>query len=238
MFLLIGDNIMKRRISRAWRPFMLVFGSAAIIAALVANVMAQEPAKQGDGGFAFPDDASGKELSKKLPATGSDKLPGLPAIKPLPRVVPLAIKHPTATPAQAGIVMPSLPGGAGPAVTKPASVSEELPLADYAALPALPPLQNLEVSPAVSVPSPDVNKPPVVILVTQPTPDTNVPQDPSQEASHQAALAGSPSSRTEAAPFLRLLLPDPFAARRVSELYETPAEDSNPITVTPVVPGP
>jgi hypothetical protein len=196
------------------------------------------PAKQAQGGFAFPDDASGKELAKKLPATGPDKPAALPVQKPLPRMVPPAVKNPAPALTPAGVSIPKLPPEAGAAALKPAAVAEELPLSGYAGNPGLPALEILEVGLAVSVPSPDVNKPPVLFQVTQPTPDATAPSDPTQEASHQAALSGAPSPRSEAAPFLRLSLPDPFVNRRVSDLDETPPEDATPITVTPVVPGP
>jgi hypothetical protein len=134
--------------------------------------------------------------------------------------------------------LPKLPPLVGGAVKQPDAVPEEAPLTYHAAMPPVPEVKPLDANPPISVPSPDVNKPPVLVQVKQPAPDAVSVTDPTQDASQQAALEGTPSPRTEAAPFLRLTLPDPFLNRKVSDLYETLPEDGAPVTATPAVPGP
>jgi hypothetical protein len=195
-------------------------------------------AKQPAGPFAYPDDASGAALGQKLPPAAQNKLPGFPPSKPLPRVVPPAIKSPSPALALPPFPLPKLPPSSTLAAARPAAVPEEMPLADYNAVPPVPEIKKLDVNPAVSVPSLDVNKPPVLVQIKLPTPDTAPLTDPTHDASNQAALQGTPPPRTDAAPFLRLSLPDPFANRKGTDLFEPVPEENLPITATPGVPGP
>lgn len=187
--------------------------------------------------FSFPNDSSGKLLAEKLPPSSPGAAAKLPPLSAQPRQVPAAIANPAVAPTAPALQLPKLPATPPAGVTKPSALAEELPLADYAGSPAVPDIKKLEVSPAIKVPSLDVNQPPVLGQVMQPTPEPPNLADPTQESSHQAALAGSAAPRTEPAPFLRLFLPDPFANRNATGLPEPPPEDAAPLIAAPQVPS-
>lgn len=221
---------------------MAVTAVASVVAARAATdvptvVSQPEGKKQEPGGFRFPADGSGKILADKLPPGGHWHFSKMSASKPQSRIVPEAVANPLATAPLPKVTPPKLPTTSPVAAPQPAPIPEELPLADYAATPAVPEINTLPVAPAVKVPSLDVNQPLVLAQVTQPAPEAPNLADPTQEASQQAALMGSASPRTEPAPFLRLLLPDPFANRNAAALPEPVPEESVPITAAPQVPA-
>jgi hypothetical protein len=232
----------------------VVLGSSALAAValctltsmLAARAFMDSPAtavsqagseKQEPAAFSFPGDGSGKLLADKLPPGGQGQVPKMPASKPQPRTVPEAVANPLTTAPSPQVPPPKLQTEAPGAAPWPAPIPEDLPLVDYAATPTVPEIRTLPVAPAIKVPSPDVNQPPALGQVTQPAPDTPNLADPTQEASQQAALMGSASPRTEAAPFLRLFLPDPFANRNAAALPELLPEDATPLTIAPQVPS-
>jgi hypothetical protein len=201
------------------------------------NVAHLAEEEQPEGGFTFPDDASGKELAQKLPPGGQGQMPNLPASKKQVAKV-TSVENPTVFVSPTAIPVPKLPPVGEAPASKPAPVPEPLPLIDYAELPSLPGAPKVDVLPPVSVPSVNVEQPPVLVQVKQPAVDPPVSVNPTQEASKKAALEASPPPRTETAPYLPVKLPDPFANRKDATALESPAEDVTPITGNPALPGP
>ena len=60
--------------------------------------------------------------------------------------------------------------------------------------------------------------------------------DPTTEASREAALAAQPPARTNAAPFQKNNLPDPFENRQTGRVRTPPPEDPAPIAGRPAKP--
>jgi hypothetical protein len=122
-------------------------------------------------------------------------------------------------------------------VAAPVLLEEPAPQFDQLALPRLPEQPHLAVGPRLRIPSPDVNQPIPLPLLGQPAQDRASLDDPTLEASIAMALAFSPPLRVITAPFLRLVLPNPFENRDVIRLRKELEEDTTPVTATPRVPG-
>jgi hypothetical protein len=122
-------------------------------------------------------------------------------------------------------------------VAGPVLLEEPAPLFDQLALQHLPEQPHLAVGPRSRIPSPDVNQPIPLPLLGQPAQDKASLDDPTLDASTAMALALSPPLRINAAPFLRLVLPNPFENRDAIRLRKEIEEDTTPVTATPRVPG-
>jgi hypothetical protein len=135
--------------------------------------------------------------------------------------------------------LPSLPRELGMPTKKqrPAQLPEPLPLFDQLASPRLPEAQHLLVGPRLRMPSPDVNQPPPLPILAHQVLDRTSLDDPTLDASLAMALALAPPIRVNPAPFLRLVLPNPFEHRETGRLRQPPPEDSTPMTATPRIPG-
>ena len=83
----------------------------------------------------------------------------------------------------------------------------------------------------------DVNQPPPLPILAQPTADRASLDDPTVDASTVAALAAAMPQRTKPVPYVRVTLPDPFDNRRPLTLT-APAEDDRPRTGTVHPPEP
>lgn len=188
--------------------------------------------------FTFPADAAGKELAVKLPPPGQGTFPVLPPAEKKPAKISPAVNNPAVIPAPVAVTMPLLQPQTSAARTQPAPAPEAVPLEEYGILPVVPEIPKLAVGPPVRVPSVDVNQAPVLVGVKQPVADPPLLSDPTEESSHQAALSSPLPPRTEAAPFLRLNLPDPFAYRKDTSGQESLPEGGTPVTAAPIVPGP
>src|SRR5262249_25959234 len=122
-------------------------------------------------------------------------------------------------------------------VAGPVLLEEPAPLFDQLALPRLPEQPHLAVGPRLRIPSPDVNQPIPLPLLGQPVQDKVSLADATLDTSAAMALALSPPLRVNAAPFLRLVLPNPFENRDAIRLRKEIEEDTTPVTATPRVPG-
>jgi hypothetical protein len=122
-------------------------------------------------------------------------------------------------------------------VTSPVLIEEPAPLFDQLTGPHLPEQPHLAVGPRLRIPSPDVNQPIPLPQLGQPAQDKVSLDDPTLDASTAMALALSPPLRVNAAPFLRLVLPNPFENRDAIRLRKEIKEDTTPVTATPRVPG-
>jgi hypothetical protein len=129
-----------------------------------------------------------------------------------------------------------VPARAGKAA-RPTLLDEPAPLFDQLVWPHVPEPAHLAVGPRVRIDSPDVNQPIPLPLLGQPTLDRVSLDDPTLDASTAAALALSPPLRKNPAPFVRLVLPNPFEYRDSGRLRNPPEEDTMPVTATPRVPG-
>ena len=120
---------------------------------------------------------------------------------------------------------------------RPAELPEPLPLFDQRATPRMPEAQHLLVGPRLRISSPDVNQPPPLPILAQQIPNRASLDDPTLDASLAAALALAPPMRVKPAPFMRLVLPDPFEHRETGRLRQPLPEDSTPATASPRTPG-
>ena len=103
--------------------------------------------------------------------------------------------------------------------------------------PRPPEPRRLAVGARVRLPSPDVNQPIPLPILAQPTADRASLDDPTGDASAEAALAAAMPKRTMPVPYSRLTLPDPFDNRRPLGV-PPPAEDDRPRTGTVHPPKP
>jgi hypothetical protein len=116
---------------------------------------------------------------------------------------------------------------------RPALLDEPAPLFDQFDSPHLPGPAHLAVGPRVRTDSPDVNQPIPLPLLGLPALDRVSLDDPTMEISTATALARTPPLRATPAPFVRLVLPNPFENRETVRLRNVPEEDAMPVTATP-----
>jgi hypothetical protein len=184
--------------------------------------------------FHFPDDAGGAILAKVLPPAD---VKGGDSLREAPRPAEQAAHHPSLD------VLPPSPPPAPPIPAEhgrpsPAPrlvMNENLGLARD---PEPPAPRVFVVGDRTRLPSVDSNQPPLLpILTQQPTLDRAPLDDPTVDASTDAALAATMPQRTNPAPYVRVILPDPFDNRRPLSL-PLPAEDDRPRTGTVHPPKP
>ncbi len=191
---------------------------------------------EADGaGFSFPDDAGGVLLAKVLPPKDMEAV-RLDRTERRHRSAPAKNLNPPALPLPAAhAIMPRLPAPTKPAPLRPRMVVEET-LGGLSNAPVLPQLQSFPDAGRVRVPSVDVNEPVALPILAQPLPDRASLDDPTEQASVEAALAAAIPPRSAKAPFLKMTLPDPYDHRR-TETIPAPEELSEPPIGTPRTPG-
>jgi hypothetical protein len=101
----------------------------------------------------------------------------------------------------------------------------------------LPEETSLPTVDRARVPSPNVHEPVALPILALPVPDRASLDDPTGDASTEAALAATLPQRVTPAPFLRLTVPDPYEFRRPLVLAGQP-EAAVPHTSTPQTPKP
>jgi len=190
---------------------------------------------EGDGAsFSFPDDAGGVLLAKVLPPKEMEAS-RMYRTEPPRRSTLLANMKPPALPLPTShAAMPRLPDPAKPTPLRPRLVIEET-LDGLNDVPVLPQLQSLPDAGRVRVPSVDVNEPLALPILALPVPDRASLDDPTAEASVEAALAASIPPRTAKAPFLKMTLPDPYDHRRPETIHSS-SEQTQPPVGTPRTP--
>lgn len=199
----------------------------------VVRARAAEPAAAP---FAFPDDAGGVLLAKVLPP----REPQAPeAERPAPSrsgSASLRMNPPTPPLPPSRTDLPRLSLTLTPPPLRPRLVFDETlgGLPTNLVLPAAPSLPDAG---RTRVPSRDVNEPPALPILSQPVSDRAALDDPTAEASTAAAIAAPMPSRTTKAPFLKLMLPDPYDHRR-PQTIPLPAEQAEPPLGTPQPPRP
>ncbi len=214
-------------------------GRPAVVAPSGDSLSAAEPsphsAKEADNEaygppFHFPDDAGGALLAKVLPPT--DVKEPLSATNPGPgRLAPPAgFDAPPLTlpPSQALPLSPPAKGNRTP-LAPHLTVDETLGLGHGDPEPPQP--RSFVTGDLIRLPSVDANLPIPLPILAQPTADRASLDDPTLEASADAARAASMPQRTQPVPYFRVMLPDPFDYRRPFSL-PMPADDGDPRTGT------
>ncbi len=194
------------------------------------------PADAPAEAFHFPDDKGGQLLGTLLtPAdhdrhamTSSPKRP-FPPLRSLeqPEVLP---------PLQAAPVTLPPPPKAAP--LKPGHPPEEPPLTSARGRALPPEKEPLATGLLVRTPSAPVEQPVAPPVLARPAPDRASLDDPTRDASLEAALSADPPARPGPAPFVPTKSPDPFENRETVKVKSAPAEDAHPVVGPPRPPKP
>ena len=218
------------------RPAVVAPSEERFAEAEPAPDSAPEVDKEADAPpFHFPDDASGALLAKVLPPTDvKGPLDGANA-------------GPRRFASSAGFDAPPLT--LPPSQAQPPRLSAERthkPVAPHLTVDELPGLSRDDPAPPqprsfvtgdrIRLPSVDVNQPIPLPILAHPTADRAPLDDPTLEASAEAALAAPLPQRTKAIPYFRLTPPDPYENRR--PLNTSSPTDDEPRTGTVHPPKP
>jgi hypothetical protein len=216
-------------IARAEAPPVVV---RAVAPAEAPGPAREKPATEPQG-FRFPDDPGGALLAKVL-SPGEAAPPSAarttgPRPLPPPDLEPLPLSLPASRPP----LVPHLPVQKGQSLPPRLILEDTLggPRRD----PALPSGPTLTAGERTRIPSVDVNKPIPLPILAQPVTDRAPLDDATGEASTAAALSAPMPRRTTPAPFLRLMLPDPYEHRRPVDMGP-PAEQNTPVAARPKTP--
>jgi hypothetical protein len=187
--------------------------------------------------FRFPADRGGQLLGQLL--TPPDQLPGdgRPRAHPIPLPPPASVDRPDVPLAVVG--QPPLPRpGIDPKAQKlrPHAVAEAAPLSADRNEPKLPTVPYLAAGARIHLAARSVDEPVALPILAQPGVDRVPLEDPTSDASLQAALAAVPPSRENPVPFTPSSLPDPFENAQTIRLKTPPAEDPTPASGGPQLP--
>jgi hypothetical protein len=217
-------------------------GKSPVSAGPKAETVQVAPDRTADEETASPAD---QELVGPMDKEGSFLLAALRPAKPtepLPGEAGKLKKKPAASPK---IDEPRLPlPGITPELPRPPIIekrtpvrprilSEESQLSHLQLVLAPPEALRLPTGPRVRIASPDVNQPIPLPTLAHPASNRLSLDDPTVEFSHSAAVARIIPDRTNHAPFLRLVLPDPFEHRDAVRLGKLPPEDEIPFMALP-----
>jgi hypothetical protein len=213
------------------RPAVVAPSGDSLAAAEPSPHSAKDADKEADGPpFRFPDDAGGALLAKALPPTDVKGPLRAPSVGPR-RLAPLA-----------GFDAPPLmPPPSQNMPLRPPAGRNRKPLAPHLTVdetlgmgrgdPELPQPRSFVTGARIRLPSVDANQPIPLPILAHPTADRAPLDDPTFEASTEAALAAPMPQRTKAVPYIRVRLPDPFDNRRPIS-FPVPADDGEPRTGT------
>ena len=197
---------------------------------IVRAQAAEQPAKADDTSdrFAFAADKGGQALRGLLPP--ADKLATPLADRPPgPRDLksPVDVARPSVplAPNQGDLLRPPLPKAP---LLRPHMLAENAPFTAYRGDPLTPTTRDLDTGARVALPVRDPNQPAALGLLGLPVPDRVPLDDPTTEASLQAALAAVPPQRTDPVPFAPQNLPDPFQNAQTVKLRTPPTEEPTP----------
>jgi hypothetical protein len=193
------------------------------------------PEVKSDDGFPFPDDRGGALLRSLLPP--STRLPADHATGPRRKPPPADLETPRIPLSTPAFDLPHLPPERKRDSLRPRLVTEETILGELTSL-VLPQAILFHAADKTRVPSVDVNQPPPLPPLAQPTPDRASLDDATLEASGAAAVAAPLPQRLRPAPFLKMNLPDPFENREPVKLPPLPDEQTTPVTGSPQTPKP
>jgi hypothetical protein len=194
-----------------------------------------QQAGDSDEGFRFPDDQGGRMLARSLTPAGQAEESRNDATAS-PKRLPASgvLEEPGLLLPAASSQMPRLPPSRNRAL-RPHSLPESLPL--FGAQLDLPELSRFAVGDRISQRGPDANQPVRLPVLALPVPDPSTLEDPTGDYSASTAQSAALPRRETAVPFTRVSLPDPFENRNAVRLRETPAEQSDPVMVSPKLPG-
>lgn len=191
---------------------------------------ATEPARAAEQGsrFTFSADKGGQALRQILPPAAALPVP-LRDQPPGPRELtsPATVARPSIPLAsnQGELLRPPLPK---PLVLRPRMLGEDAPFTAYRGEARPPDARELDTGARVALSGRDVNVPAPLGWLGLPVPDRVPLDDPTAEASVQAALATVPPQRSDPVPFAPQNLPDPFQNAQTVKLKTPPAEEPTP----------
>lgn len=192
----------------------------------------------GDAGpFAFPADGGGKLLAELLvPADPIKARSRRMAARSRHARPPRGVERPELA-LEVGLpLLPRAPLASRSAVVRPRPLADE-PVPREGLTGTLPESPRLPTGVRVRLSSPDPARPAPLPPLAQAHPDRAPLDDPTTEVLLAAALADRPPMRVTPAPFLRLVLPDPFENRTVSQARTALPEGTDPPPATPRRPG-
>jgi hypothetical protein len=180
--------------------------------------------------FHFPDDAGGLLLAKVLPPTEVKGPLNAPNAGPRRLTPPAGFDAPPSTPPPSQALPPRL---SAERTRKP--LAPHLTLDETLGLrrgdPEPPQPRSFITGDRIHLPSVDANQPIPLPILAHPMADRAPLDDPTLEASADAALAAPMPQRTKVVPYFRVTLPDPYDNRRPLSL-PVPTDDGGPRTGT------
>lgn len=175
-----------------------------------------------DAGFALPNDEAGALVAKLL-SPYREETGRWDRIERPRRFAPeIGPKLPTLPLPSLPHILPRLPVEAKSTPLRP-RLTDEDSLSGLLESPLLPPLPQMPVGKPVRIPSANVHEPIPLPILARSVLDRASLEDPTADASAEAARVASIPPRTTPAPFLKLRLPDPYERRRTIKL-PSPAE--------------
>jgi hypothetical protein len=195
---------------------------------------AGEQAVPSGEGFVFSKDKGGEALFRILPPAGVLP-PGrdLPAGPVLLREPPDVLRPSLPLPALSGLPVVTPPQK--PLPLRPRHLAEQTPLTDHRVHPAVPVLREFSTGARIAIAA-DVDKAVPLPYLGIAGYDRVPLEDPTADASLQAALTGPAPPRTAPVPFTPLTLPDPFQHAQTIRLRTIPPESPEPIAAMPKPP--
>jgi hypothetical protein len=184
---------------------------------------ARKPAKTE---FSYPQDSGGKLLAWLLaPHRQAPRLASGYVTKPLRPQAPASLERPDLPLSDNLARLPRGSQDAKRTPLRPGLLPDCDPLDWYRANPSVPRRPRLAAKRPARWPFADVNRPIELPFLALGQSDRASLDDPTAEISLKAALAGTATARREAAPFVRIDLPDPFEHRKAVRLRKPPPEE-------------
>jgi hypothetical protein len=209
---------------------LLVKGKPKKDAAVVREKSSDSKSQPEGRGFHLPPDRGGKLLGTLLPPhRHAPPAPSGFGSGPSRTPTPTFVSTPDLPlpPSQATLPGPRL--GPPAKALHPRALPDDTSLTGNWPSPRLPQRSDLPDSARVRMPSPRVDRPLDLPLLSQALPDRASLTDPTLPMSTKAAMRGKIPPRTTPAPFVRENLPDPFEHRQVIRLRKQPKEDQVPL---------
>jgi hypothetical protein len=184
--------------------------------------------------FVFATDSAGHLLAKTLTPPDVPSFPTTARTEPLTRPGRASLERPglPLTANQAEVVRVPLP--AGP-VVRPHDPPTGAPLDGVLLSAAAPTTTTLPTAALVRVPRPDPTVPAPLPILARPVADRGALGDTTRSFSAGSAVAAPPPLRSEALPYVRTSIPDPFENARSVKLPASSLPVEDPTIGLPVV---
>jgi hypothetical protein len=215
-------------------------GAVEVVQFVTAQAQPAQPAQPAAGDkepFKFPADKGGQALGQLL--RPPQQLPALDGVKPGPQVLPppVSVAQPEVplAPTLAGPLSLPLPKALP---LQPHLLTEGAPFSSYRDEPGAPGRRELAAGALIELPRLDLSRPVPLGYLGLQLPDRVPLEDPTGDASVDAALAGNPPARVEPVPFAPQNLPDPFQNAQTVKVRTPLAEDTTPVSGAPRPPKP